>query len=249
MKHEEDLHTLAGAYALDALTGKEYEAFAAHLGHCPACAQEVAEFAATAAHLAEAAQLPAPDRMKQVVVHRIEGVRQLPPRTQTTAAPARLTAVLTRRAGPFVVAAAIALAASFGGLAVWQHQQTEQARTRAQHTDEQAQELAAVMTAPDARTVHGRTTTGAATTVVTSALHDKAVFVGAGLPVPPAGKTYQLWFDDRGTMRPAGLLGGDGATVMQGGPAGARAVGLTLEPAGGSARPTSSPLLLLALPA
>lgn len=105
------------------------------------------------------------------------------------------------------------------------------------------------MAAPDARTVHGRTTNGAATTVITSALRDKAVFVSAGLPTPPAGKSYQLWFDDHGTMRPAGLLPGDGSTVMQGDRGSARAVGLTLEPAGGSPQPTTSPLLLLALPA
>nr|WP_329390445.1 hypothetical protein [Streptomyces sp. NBC_01351] len=36
---------------------------------------------------------------------------------------------------------------------------------------------------------------------------------------------------------------------MQGDPGRARAVGLTLEPAGGSARPTTAPLMLLALPA
>lgn len=82
MKHDEDLHTLTGAYVLDALTGEELEAFAAHLGHCPACTQEVAEFRATAARLAAAAALPAPAPMRQAVAHRIETVRQLPPRTQ-----------------------------------------------------------------------------------------------------------------------------------------------------------------------
>ncbi|WP_443067673.1 anti-sigma factor domain-containing protein [Streptomyces sp. NBC_01351] len=50
-------------------------------------------------------------------------------------------------------------------------------------------------------------------------------------------------------MRPAGLLRHDSAVVMQGDPGRARAVGLTLEPAGGSARPTTAPLMLLALPA
>ncbi|MFE2326841.1 anti-sigma factor domain-containing protein [Streptomyces sp. NPDC059385] len=248
MKHDEHLHTLTGAYALDALTGEEYEAFTAHLGHCAACAQEVAEFAETTARLAAAAALPAPAAMRQAVLHGIESVRQLPPRTRP-AVPVRLTAGLTRRAGPFVIAASIAAAAAFGGLAAWQHQQTEQARTQVRHTNERAQELAAVMAAADARTVHGRTASGATTTVITSALRDKAVFVSSGLPALPAGKTYQLWFDDHGTMRPAGLLSGDGATLMQGHPKDARAVGLTLEPAGGSPQPTSSPLLLLTLPA
>ena len=39
-----DLHTLAGAYALDALDDIERAAFARHLAECEACAAEVAEF-------------------------------------------------------------------------------------------------------------------------------------------------------------------------------------------------------------
>ncbi|MER5758916.1 anti-sigma factor [Streptomyces sp. NPDC002082] len=247
MKHDELLHTLTGAYALDALAGEEYRAFTAHLRHCEACAQEVSEFEATAARLAAAASLPAPAAMRQVVLRRIDTVRQVPPHTQPPA-PVRLASVLTRKAGPFVIAASIAAVAAFGGLAAWQHQQTEQARTQLQQATRQAQDLAAVVAAPDARTVHGRTTTGAVTTVITSALRDQAVFVSSGLATPPPGKTYQLWFDDHGTMRPAGLLPHDGATVMQGDPSDARAVGLTLEPAGGSPQPTTTPLLLLTLP-
>ncbi len=97
--------------------------------------------------------------------------------------------------------------------------------------------------------MRGRTTGGAAAAVVSSRQQDRAVFIGAGLPDPGEGRTYQLWFDDHGTMRPAGLLRNDGATVMDGGVRGAAGVGLTLEPAGGSPRPTGRPLLLLGLPA
>ncbi|MFB7054385.1 anti-sigma factor domain-containing protein [Streptomyces vinaceus] len=247
MKHDEHLHTLTGAYALHALTGEELHAFAAHLRRCDACSEEVRGFEATAARLAAAASLPAPAPMRQAVLRHIDTVRQAPPHIQPPAA-ARLTAVLTQKAGLFVIAASIAAVAAFGGLAAWQHQQAEQARTQAQNTTQQAQNLAAVLAAPDARTVHGRTTTGAATTVITSAVRDQAVFVSSGLPTPPAGKTYQLWFDDHGSMRPAGLLPRDGATLLHGDPAQARAVGLTLEPSGGSLQPTTTPLLLLNLP-
>ncbi|MFJ3728466.1 anti-sigma factor domain-containing protein [Streptomyces sp. NPDC090045] len=246
MKHDDDLHTLAGAYALDALTGKELHAFTAHLGHCAACAREVGEFEATVARLAAAAGLPAPVSMRQAVLQRIETVPQPPPHARPTA-PARLTAVLGRRAGAFAAAACVAVAVAFGGLAAYQYQQAEQARTQARQATRQAQELAAVMAAPDARTVHGRTSTGAATSVTTSALRDQAVFVSSGLPAPPPGHTYQLWFDEDGTKRSAGLVHSDGAVVMQGRPDSARAVGLTVEPAGGSPEPTSNPLLRLPL--
>ncbi|MGW1771237.1 anti-sigma factor [Streptomyces sp. NPDC002104] len=248
MRHETDLHTLTGAYALDALTGEELRTFTAHLGHCESCRQEVREFQAAAARLASPAPLPVPASTRQEVLRRIEGVRQLPPLTRSVAPPRR-TAFLGRRAAAFAMAASITAVAGFGGLALQQHQETERARAQAQSAGRQVQALAAVITSPDARTVHGRTSTGAAASVVTSARLNQAAFLTAGLPAAPAGRTYQLWFDDHGTMRPAGFLPGDGAVLMQGDPGQALAVGLTLEPAGGSARPTTSPLILLTLAA
>ncbi|MFG6294645.1 anti-sigma factor, partial [Streptomyces rochei] len=78
---------------------------------------------------------------------------------------------------------------------------------------------------------------------------NKGVFTAANLPAPGAGKTYQLWLDHDGTMRPAGLVDHDGTVILTGNPADAGAVGLTLEPAGGSPQPTTDPLLLMSLPA
>lgn len=248
MKHQEDLHTLAGAYALDALTGEEHHAFAAHLGRCAACDREVAGFAATVARLAGAVSLHAPLHMKVAVLQGIDSVRQLPPHTRQQK-PAMLASLFARRMGPFVVAASIAATAAFGGLAVWQHQQTQRARIQAQHAEAQVRDLSAVLTAPDARAVHGRTSGGATTSVVSSARMNKSVFVSAGLAPAPPGKTYQLWFDDHGAMRPAGLFDHNGAVLMQGDPNRALAVGVTLEPEGGSPQPTTSPLVLLNLPA
>lgn len=98
-----------------------------------------------------------------------------------------------------------------------------------------------MVTAPDARTVHGRTSGGAAATVITSAARDRAVFLADRLPAAGEGRTYQLWLADGDTMHPAGFLAGDGAAVLDGDLGKATAVGLTLEPAGGSAQPTTSP--------
>ncbi|MFJ3173820.1 hypothetical protein ACIPJK_23975 [Streptomyces roseus] len=50
-------------------------------------------------------------------------------------------------------------------------------------------------------------------------------------------------------MRPAGLIDHDGTAVLTGDPAGAAALGLTLEPAGRFPRPTTEPLRLLSLTA
>jgi anti-sigma-K factor RskA len=80
-----------------------------------------------------------------------------------------------------------------------------------------------------------------------------AVFVAAGLSAPPAGKTYQLWFVRADGARPAGLFqpdaNGQATQVLEGDLAGAEAMAFTVEPAGGSAQPTSKPLLTLPLTA
>ena len=45
-----DDHQLAGAYALDALTGEERREYEEHYPTCEICTAEVAEFRATATH-------------------------------------------------------------------------------------------------------------------------------------------------------------------------------------------------------
>ncbi|MCF3182050.1 anti-sigma factor [Streptomyces polychromogenes] len=247
--HAADAHTLAAAYALGALEDDERRAFDAHLQSCEACRQEAAEFQTTAARLAAAVSQPPPPSAKAQVMAAIDGVRQLPPRVSAPAStvPA-FGGLLTRRALPLALAASVA-AAALGGIAVWQTQNGQDLKARARQAQQQLDTISTVLAAPDARTVHGRAANGALTTVVASARQNKAVFTAAGLPAPGAGKTYQLWLDHNGTMRPAGLIDHDGTVILAGDPTGAGAVGLTLEPAGGSPQPTTAPLLLMTLPA
>ncbi|PJT50025.1 anti-sigma factor, partial [Streptomyces albidoflavus] len=108
--------------------------------------------------------------------------------------------------------------------------------------------------APDARSESARLGEGTRATVVVSASLDEAVLLAADMPAPPEGKVYQLWFDDGGTMRSAGLMPpsrGDGveAVRLEGGVGEASGVGITVEPPGGSEQPTSDPVGLLNLPA
>ncbi|MFE0699825.1 anti-sigma factor [Streptomyces sp. NPDC058872] len=248
--HATDSHTLAAAYALGALEDGERQAFDAHLQACEACRQEAAEFEATAARMAAAVVQPPPATAKAQVMAAIDGVRQLPPRVPATAAIASAPAVggmLRRRAVPLALAASVA-AAALGGTVVWQTQNGRDLRAQARQAQRQLDTISTVLAAPDARTVHGRAANGALTTVVASDRQNKAVFTAAHLPTPGAGKTYQLWFDHDGTMRPAGLIDHDGTVILTGNPADAGAVGLTLEPAGGSPEPTTDPLLLMTLP-
>ncbi|MFD7865137.1 anti-sigma factor [Streptomyces sp. NPDC057682] len=247
--HATDAHTLAAAYALGALDDGERRAFDAHLRGCEPCRQEAVEFEATAARLAAAVSQPPPAAAKAQVMAAVDGVRQLPPRVAAPAsAGPSLRRLLSRRAVPLALAACVA-AAALGGVAVWQLRNGQDLRDRARQSQRQLDTVTALLAAPDARTVHGRTENGALTTVVSSDRQNRAVFTAAGLPAPGPGKTYQLWLDHNGTMRPAGLIDHDGTVVLAGNPADAGAVGLTLEPAGGSPRPTTDPLLLMPLSA
>ena len=74
----------------------------------------------------------------------------------------------------------------------------------------------------------------------------------AGLPPAPGGRTYQLWYVGSDEVaRSAGLLTADregrGELLLDGDATTAAAVGMTLEPAGGSPRPTTDPIVVLAL--
>ncbi len=238
-----DLHTLTGAYATHALPEAERPAFEVHLASCRACAQEVAEFAATASRLGLAETLTPPPELRRRVLAEIPSIRQLPPLVEESRpAPAG------RRKGRwtgFALAASVALAVALGGLAVQQHQQAQQARSTATAVEQRAAAVSALLTAPDARTVTAGDGTGVGT-VVWSQSRGQAAFVAGGLPALPSGKVYQLWFNDAGTMRPAGLLPSSSSTTLLNGPInGAAGVGVTVEPSGGSAHPSGAPVMLL----
>ncbi len=245
---EEHLHAPTGAYALNALPDDERAAFERHLRDCSACAQEVRELTATAARLGAAVAAAPPPGMKERVMDRVATVRQLPPHVgpEAPAPAARRGGVLGSR---LVLAACLAAAAAFGGAAVWQHQEARQAEQRAEEARRQADAMARVLAAPDARTASGTVDGDARATVVVSRTEDRAVFLASGLPELPEGRTYQLWFaDGGGAMRPAGLLPDDGALVMDGPVGTATGMGISVEPAGGSAEPTTDPLAVMELP-
>ncbi|MEU6405874.1 anti-sigma factor [Streptomyces sp. NPDC046985] len=245
-----DLHSLTGAYALHALPEDERAAFEGHLHDCASCGQEIAEFAATAERLALASTVRARPDMRDQVLHRITTVRQAPP----TAAPTeRVRRLLPHGSGAvrWALAACLAGATALGGTAAWQYERAQDAQQQAAQAERHADEITAVLTAPDARTRSARVGGGSGTLVV-SADRDQAVFLAGQMPEPPRGKVYQLWFDDAGTMRPAGLMdpGRRDQTVLLSGAVGsASGVGVTVEPAGGSPRPTAAPISLLNMPA
>jgi anti-sigma-K factor RskA len=246
-----ELHTLSGAYALNALDPQEAERFARHLADCPSCAQEVRELQATAARLARAVAEVPPPGMRDQVMAAIREVRQLPPQTAHVV-PLRRPRRRPRRTPSLVAAACLALALAAGGYALEARQQADRQHGVAIQAQQQAARLASLMSAPDAVLRTGSLAGGGSGTVVSSLHLDEAAFVYHGLPQPADDRVYELWYSVNGSMVPAGLLphgSSSGTTLLTGGPGGAAAVGVTVEPPGGSPKPTGSPVLLLALKA
>ena len=224
----DDLHVLTGSYALDAISDAEREEFERHLQNCLSCRAEVRGLRETAARLAMARVVVPPARLEQRVLAATYRTRQLPPlpseRTHRKF-PCRL-AILAAAAS---VAAAVAL--GVGELS-------------AQHQLDRARETAIsrVVTAPDARVETARTSAGGSVTVVTSAALRDAVVSSTGLAPLSSGRVYQVWVMSPSGARSAGLLHGTSllATIAPG-----DRIGITVEPAGGAARPTTNPVAIL----
>jgi anti-sigma-K factor RskA len=223
-----DIHTLAGAYALDALTDIERAAFARHVASCESCAQELAELSATVARLTDATAATPPARLKASVLAEVGRTRQV--------APGRPEAPRARRGWRGLVAAAAAvvvLAAGGVGYLVG-HQGTQAART-------DAARIEAVLEAPDARVTTQKLTGGGQVTVIVSPSRDQGVAVLAGMPALDGGQVYQLWLMRDGTNPVStGVMdpGQDSGTAFIPAIGDANQFGVSQERAGGSKTPT-----------
>jgi anti-sigma-K factor RskA len=243
-----ELHQLTGAYALDALPADEQAEVERHLAGCPSCAEEVRSLQETAARLAMATAVTPPPAMRARVLAALPQIRQVPPRSRGHRRPPagrtgrrRVTAV---RAS--VTTGVLALAAALAFMVVTQtstsnqlHQQ--QAANRA---------LAAVLSAPDVRVAAAGVNTGGTLTAVVSPAQREAVVTSAHLPSLSGGQVYQLWVITKaGQATSAGLLSiaasGSSAPVLADGVVAGDQLGLTVEPAGGTAQPTTKPIVLV----
>jgi anti-sigma factor RsiW len=232
----EDLHVLTGSYVLDAISDIEREEFERHLQHCPACEAEVRGMRETAARLALACAVTAPARMEQQVLAATYRTRQLPPLSADRprrAAP-RLVPRVPRRLAMLAVAASVAAAVALGITQLSAQHQLDHARDTA---------IARVVTAPDARVEAARTSAGGNVTVVTSAALREAVVSTSGMASLPSSRVYQVWVMSPSGARSAGLMHGSSLLASSVRP-GDR-IGITVEPAGGTTQPTTTPVAVL----
>ncbi len=246
----------AAAYVLGALEEHEARAFALHLESCAVCRDEVAAFRQVADALPMAAPAHrAPPALRDRV---LGGVRAEPKRAPTPGSPPVQTASADAPPAPALEAGLTpprvarrsrylprswanaldrrpALAGSLAGLLV------------------AAAVLAAVLVAGlggQSSTRVYASTVGDARLYVTGA---RGELVVARLPQPAAGRIYEVWLARRGRApAPTSTLfsvtrSGAGDAAVPGDLSGVSAVLVTQEPAGGSLRPTSAPVIVTPL--
>ncbi|WBQ03875.1 anti-sigma factor [Kribbella sp. CA-293567] len=228
-----DIHALTGPYVLDAVNDLERAGFEQHLAGCTDCDTEVADLREAVTKLSVYVATQPPAALRSRVMTAAGQVRQLPP------AP-RPGIDSPRRARPRVLRRSVTLAAAFlaiaasGGVALDQYR--DNAATTALST-----RAATILAEPDTRTVHGAVSGGGQATVVLSVRQDAAVVLVRDLKPLASRMTYQLWLiDGAQNARSIGLTDGKSLrpAVVTGGVTSGVAFGVTVEPRGGSSRPT-----------
>lgn len=142
-----------------------------------------------------------------------------------------------------LTAAAAAVALFFGGVVT--------ANLLQPGPDDAAQQLAAIVAAPDVQTVAAPVADGGSATLVSSESLGLSAMVFEGLPELDADEAYALWYITDGTPTPAGLftVSGDGegevVQVLDGAFEAGTIVGVTVEPASGSPAPTTEPIVAI----
>jgi len=261
------LHTLVGAYVMDAVPPADRAAFERHLGGCPACQDEVRGLREATARLGAAASIEPRPELRAQTLGAATRLRQAPPpvdephaglsgldrwrprpgRPRRPLAPGRTRSTFLSRWLVVMTGVVVIFAGTVIGLGL--HLGSMQHRLSAADRREHA--IAVVLGAPDAVRLTADVRTGGTATVVMSHREDSLVFIAHRLPGLPASRGYELWLMGPSGDRSAGMLppakdGMSGPMVVSDLQPGDQ-VGVTVEPAAGAPQPTSLPVVMVGL--
>ncbi len=256
---EKQLHLLTGSYALNSLTNGERSDFERHALTDPQTLEEVRSLSETAALLAYGTlEETPPPALKADVMAAIRNTRQLPASSvvrdisSARSAKARSQGGASERRRWVPALSAAAALAIFAGVGVggWvagQNSSEQDIREQLVASQAQQEAMLTIMSSPDAQIATTPLSDGGTVTVASSGKANKAAVMVNDMPPLPDGKTYELWFISAAGAVPAGLMDSPATPAMQllsGEMGGATHVGITVEPAGGSEKPTTTPILV-----
>lgn len=240
----DDVAALISAHALGALEPDQAALAERHIAASDDCRRAYEDALETAAALALAvvdSEPPAELRERILAAARAERPAGAVPLTRAPAPRRRfrLAGLLTPSTGFAVVGVAAAIVLAL--VAVSQHDSASSARDR-------QEALVAILSAPDARIVPLAATAGGQPGGRVIVSHGRAALVSS-LQRPPPGRTYQAWGLRSGGASPVPLptFSRDGAVLILDDVGKYTGVGVTVEPNGGSQRPSSQPFVVASL--
>lgn len=240
-----DVHTLSGAYALDALSAEERITFREHLAACQACRDEVSELRQAATRMGAAQWSVPPPELRARVLDAASRTPQQPPSgvlAQEVAPPTSDEGgpgeTRHRRWPSFLAAAAAVIALVTGGALGLEALDSDPA-------PDSPQLVAAadrVFGASDARTASVTTANGGRLTVGISPSRNEMAVDARELPPLDQGFVYQLWTVHADDAVSAAVLTSDTTGAAMALPEDDTTVAVTIEPTGGSQVPTGEPI-------
>ncbi len=260
---DSELHALAGPFVLDAVTPGERDQFTGHLARCAQCRGDVAELREAAARLGTAEAVTPRPELRTAALLAARQTSQLAPAVApeppaAAASPgggqvgldglrglggpplagrrrSRLSRALLAAAAAVVIVAGAAAGMHYAD------QSGQPGRPSAM--------IQAVLDAPDAVLRTAPVGTGGMAVMVTSHREDMGVLMARGLRILPGTRRYEVWVMGPRGDRAAGLLTvrrhGMARPVLVGPMHAGDMVAITVEPASGSLRPTSAPLVMI----
>jgi anti-sigma-K factor RskA len=260
MAHE-SYKELLPLHALSALDGTDAQSVEQHLSSCAECRAEFEQWQSTASEVANAAATAEPSpELRSRIIDAVRGEAHGKARSNVVSISRPRSSNWAWQA----IAAAIIVGLIIGLVVLWR--QTQRLQKETAQLSERLQETSArldhqravldVLSAPGARMAELAGTKDAPSAHAMLAVDSKtrrAVFMARGLPQPPAGKAYQLWFISGVNKMPGSVFKTDSAgnammmsDQIPSDALAANVFAVTLESQDGVTSPTG-PMILLSL--
>jgi anti-sigma-K factor RskA len=266
-KPSKDLGLNSGAYVLHALSDTENAQFEKLLVESEETRAEVTELADTAVELGlSIAPIDPPVSVRASILDAITTAPQLAPLSATNVAPQNIEHELApvppvvgtvpvvdlteerarrrwyTRPVTALVAAAAVIALFGGGVAI-------NSVIQGQQLTASASQINRIQAAADYQRRTVDVSSGGSATVIWSVSQRRAALLGTGMKKLPDGLSYELWYIGADGATPAGTFDADGSAslsvVLAGRMDAGDAIGVTIEPAGGSKKPTTDPIAVV----
>lgn len=227
-----DVHTLSGAYALDALASDEAAEFRQHLDLCSSCRDEVRELRDAAARMGAIEHMQPPAELRARVLAAADRTPQVPPVVVALHGGARQGG--RRRWDRLALVAAGVLLVGGGAVGLGQ--------VLGDAEDPQLTAAEQVFEAEDAQEVDVSTVNGGELLVAVSPGRGEMAVDTSQLPRLQGDRVYQLWSVQGDAVASVGVIESPGEGAAMPMPEEGVLIALTIEPAGGSEQPTNKPI-------